>query len=98
MRVLHQIKVDGTIVPINKKLTVDEMQALVATGTKFALIEPVHLPDQPKWQPGSPCMWVHESGLLHGLPRNDVASSKVGQNIVGDVFIAEHEESDFNDD
>lgn len=98
MKVIEQIKVDGTVVKFGRTLGLNEMQALVATGTKHNLIEPVAIPGQKNWTVGERCLWVHESGLIEGLPRNETASKLTGQNIVGDVFIAEHEESDFNDE
>lgn len=99
---IKQIKTDGTEVDLGRKhLTLQEAQALVATGTQHALIELVPIYGQNPYKVGDQIMFVHEEGLLHQLPRNPFAQdlADVGGNvIVGDVIIVENEKSDFGDD
>ena len=95
---IKQIKVDGTEVSLNgKRLTLQEAQELVATGTKRSLIELLPMRGNPN-RPGSQVMYVHEEGLLHNLPVNKLASSIMGHTLVGDVIIVKHEAIDFMDE
>lgn len=93
---IKQIKVDGTVVNLKRKvLSLKEMQDLVSTGTKRSYIELVCLPGQFTDRVGDKVMFVHEEGLICELPVNVCASSIAGQSLVGDAIICENQASDF---
>lgn len=91
---IKQINVDGSVIDLKRqRLTLAQMQRIVATGSKEALIEYV---GPYRNEAGGQVMVVNEEGLLRHLQLNAGASEIAGRPIVGDVFIGEFEESDFS--
>lgn len=96
---IAQIKTTGERIDLGRKhLSLEEAQALVATGTKRSLIELVSLPHNDPDKVGNRIMYVHEEGLLESLPLNYSASAIAQQPLVGDVILVENEPSDFADE
>lgn len=92
---IKQIKASGEIVSLGlKPLSLQEMQALVATGRGSALIE--YFPGY-EAKAGKIVLVLNEEGRIHNLEVNHIASEMTKSLILGDVLIAMFEKTDFEE-
>lgn len=96
---IQHITTEAEVIDLGRRhLSLKDTQEMVASGTEHKLIEFVHF-KKPAYQVGEQALVVNESGLLYGLPDNELAMAMINWQgstpLVGDVVLIEWEECDF---
>ena len=71
----HIIRVESAKAPLNRKLTLENLQKSVGGIIELIFIDSTTL------------MIINQEGLILGLPRNRIASRMANRTIVGDVVV-----------